>query len=279
MHLATLSKDWIVLDREAEGTLTMSATAEKPAERVAFITGANRGIGLETARKLGALGIAVVLGSRDEAKGREAADELHAEGIASAEAVRFDVNRPDDHQQIARFLDERHGKLDILVNNAGVSLEKVDFGAPGGFNTTLTVTQETLHQIFETNFFALVALTQTLLPLIRQAPAGRIVNLSSILGSLTLHADPSSEIYNAKVLAYNTSKSALNAFTIHLAHALRGTAIKVNSAHPGWVQTDMGGPLAPLDVSVGSKTSVQLATLPDDGPTGGFFHLGQSLPW
>jgi NAD(P)-dependent dehydrogenase (short-subunit alcohol dehydrogenase family) len=248
-------------------------------DKVAFITGANKGIGLETARGLGELGIAVVLGSRDEAKGRAAAEKLKADGIKNIEAVRFDVNKPEDHQEIARHLEKRYGKLDILVNNAGVSIENVDFGAPGGFNTTPTVTPEILRKTFETNFFAVVTLTQTLLPLIRKAPAGRIVNLSSILGSLTIHADPSSPIFDKKSFAYDASKTALNAFTVHLAQALRGTPIKVNSAHPGWVKTDMGGSAAPMEVSEGGKTSVQLATLPDDGPTGGYFHLGEPLPW
>jgi NAD(P)-dependent dehydrogenase (short-subunit alcohol dehydrogenase family) len=248
-------------------------------EKVAFITGANKGIGLETARGLGELGIAVVLASRDEANGRAAAERLKAEGIRGVEPVRFDVTRREDHREIARYLEDRYGKLDILVNNAGVALEEADFGAPGGFNTTLTVTPEILRQVFETNFFAVVELTQALLPLIRKSPSGRIVNLSSILGSLTLHADPESDIHDKKSFAYDASKTALNAFTIHLAQALRGTPIKVNSAHPGWVKTDMGGPAAPMEVSEGGKTSVQLATLPDDGPTGGYFHLGQALPW
>ena len=108
-------------------------------DKVVFITGANKGIGLETARGLGELGIAVVIGSRDEAKGRVAADKLRAEGIEKVEAVRFDVTKPEDHQEIARHLEGRYGKLDILVNNAGVMLEDTDFGAPGGFNTTTTV--------------------------------------------------------------------------------------------------------------------------------------------
>jgi NAD(P)-dependent dehydrogenase (short-subunit alcohol dehydrogenase family) len=248
-------------------------------QKVAFITGANKGIGLETARGLGKLGITVVLASRDEARGRAAADKLRSEGIKNVEAVRFDVNRPEDHEEIFHYLESRHGKLDILINNAGVMLEETDFGAPGGFNTTPTVTADVLRQTFDTNFFAVVALTQTLLPLIRKSPAGRIVNLSSILGSLTAHSDPSSGIYDAKAFAYDASKTALNAFTVHLAQALAGTKIKVNSAHPGWVKTDMGGAAAPLEVSEGGKTSVQLATLPEDGPTGGYFHLGQRLPW
>ncbi|HVS40309.1 MAG TPA: SDR family oxidoreductase [Gemmataceae bacterium] len=248
-------------------------------QKVAFITGANKGIGFETARGLGRLGVAVVLASRDEAKGKAAADALRKEGVKSIEAVRFDVIRPEDHGQIARHLEARFGKLDILVNNAGVMLDEAAFEAPGGFNTTTTVTPDVLRRTFETNFFGVVALTQALLPLIRKAPAGRIVNLSSILGSLTIHSDPSAPIYDKKAFAYDASKTALNAFTVHLAQALRGTKIKVNSAHPGWVKTDMGGSAAPMEVSEGGQTSVQLATLPDDGPTGGYFHLGQALPW
>jgi NAD(P)-dependent dehydrogenase (short-subunit alcohol dehydrogenase family) len=177
------------------------------------------------------------------------------------------------------FLDATFGKLDILVNNAGVLLDEADLEGSTGFNTTSTVTLEILRKTFDTNFFAVVALTQTLLPLIRKSSAGRIVNLSSILASLTLHADPKSPIYNMKGFAYDASKTALNAFTVHLAQELHNTPIKVNSAHPGWVKTEMGGSAAPMEVSEGGKTSVQLATLPDDGPTGGFFHLGEPLPW
>jgi NAD(P)-dependent dehydrogenase (short-subunit alcohol dehydrogenase family) len=248
-------------------------------DKVAFITGANKGIGLETARGLGELGIAVILGSRDEANGRKAAESLKARGIKNVEPFKFDVTRVEDHDAIVRHLEERYGKLDILVNNAGVMLEEADFGAPGGFNTTPTVMPEILRKTFDTNFVAVVALTQALLPLLHNAPAARVVNLSSILGSLTLHSDPSSGIYNGKAFAYDSSKTALNAFTVHLAHAVRHTKIKVNSAHPGWVKTDMGGSSAPLEVSEGSKTSVWLATLPDDGPNGGYFHMGEPLPW
>ncbi len=248
-------------------------------DKVAFITGANKGIGLETARGLGALGVAVVIGSRDESKGRAAAETLRAEGIAHVDVVKFDITQPEDHQAAFSYLEGRYGKLDILVNNAGVMLDQGEFGSPGGFNTASTVSPKILHETFETNFFAVVALTQTLLPLIRKSPAGRIVNLSSILGSLAMHADPTSPIYAMKAFAYDASKTALNAFTVHLAQELRGTPIKVNSAHPGWVKTDMGGSNAPMELSEGGKTSVQLATLPDDGPTGGYFHLGQTLPW
>ncbi|HEV8003073.1 MAG TPA: SDR family NAD(P)-dependent oxidoreductase [Planctomycetaceae bacterium] len=208
--------------------------SNKPDQNVAFITGANKGIGLETARGLGKLGYAVVLGSRDAGRGRAAADKLKSEGIESVEPFQVDTTNHDDHKKVARHIEERYGRLDVLVNNAGVELDGADFG--GNFNSTSTIALDILRRTFGTNFFGTVALTQTLLPLIRRSPAGRIVNVSSILGSLTLHADPSSEIYNKKAFAYDASKTALNAFTVHLAHELRNAKIKVNAAHPGWVQ-------------------------------------------
>ena len=245
--------------------------------KVAFISGANRGIGLETARGLARQGVTVLIGSRDGAKGEKAAAQLRKDSVGNVEAIEFDVNKREHHRRLAETLNERFGRLDILVNNAGVQNESGDFAK--GFNTTSSVSEGTLRETFDTNFFAVIALTQTLLPLIRKSSAGRIVNLSSILGSLTLHSDPNSPIYNAKAFAYDASKTAVNAFTVHLAAELRDTSIKVNSAHPGWVKTEMGGADAPMEVSEGGKTSVQLATLPDDGPSGGYFHLGEKLPW
>ena len=241
-------------------------------EKIAFITGGNKGIGLETARQLGKLGIDVVIGSRDPEKGKAAAQKLQAEGI-HADAIQFDVTRQADYQAVYDYFSQRYGRLDILVNNAGISRESF------GPNTTSTISPEDLQATFDTNFFGVIQLTQTLLPLIRKSAAGRIVNLSSILGSLTRHATPGSPIYEAKSFAYNASKAALNSFTIHLAHDLRDTPIKVNSAHPGWVKTDMGTEAAPMEIPDGAKTSVRLATLPADGPTGGYFHMGDTLPW
>ena len=136
-----------------------------------------------------------------------------------------------------------------------------------------------LRETFQTNVFSTVALTQTLLPLLQKSAGARIVNLSSILGSITLHATKGSPIYDKKAFAYDASKTALNAFTVHLAHALRDTKVKVNSAHPGWVKTDMGTDAAPMGIVDGAKTSVRLATLPEDGPTGSFFHMDDTLPW
>ena len=132
---------------------------------------------------------------------------------------------------------------------------------------------------FDTNVFGLIATTQGFLPLLRKSAAGRIVNLSSILGSNTLHSDPQSPIYDFKVPAYNVSKSAVNAYTVQLAYELRDTPIKVNAAHPGWVKTEMGGEGATMELPGGAKTSVSLATLPADGPTGSYTHLGEALPW
>jgi len=240
--------------------------------KVALITGANKGIGLETARQLGALGITVLLGARDRKKGEAAAAELKREGI-DARALKLDVVDGGDRKATAEAIGREFGRLDILVNNAGIATE--DMSA----NSTLTTSEETLRKIFETNFFAVVALTSALLPLLRKSAAGRIVNLSSILGSLTLHATPGSPIYGAKMFAYDASKTALNAYTIHLAHALKDTKIKVNSAHPGWVKTELGGEGAPMEIVDGAKTSVRLATLAGDGPTGGYFHMNDTLPW
>lgn len=246
------------------------------ADKVAFITGGNRGIGFQTALDLGKLGITTVIGSRDAKQGEEAVVKLRAAG-AKAETLQFDITKASDYDAAYQYFDSKYGRLDILVNNAGVAAGA--FPGTGPEHSASDVPLDVVRRVFETNFFAQIALTQKLLPLLKKSPAGRIVNLSSILGSLTLQADPKSPIYNAKSFAYDASKTALNAFTIHLAYELRDTKVKVNSAHPGWVKTDMGGEQAPMELSDGSKTSVELATLPDDGPTGGYFHLGKPLPW
>ena len=245
------------------------------AQKIAFITGGNRGLGFQTALLLKD-GIKVVIGSRDKAQGEQALENLRTAGV-DADVIQFDITKPADAQTAFDYFNSKYGRLDILVNNAGIAAGK--FPGTGPEHSANEVPSDLLHKVFETNFFAQVALTNKLLPLIRKSAAGRIVNLSSILGSLGLQADPNSPIYHAKSFAYDASKTALNAYTIHLAYELRDTKIKVNSAHPGWVKTDMGGTEAPMELSEGGKTSAELATLPDDGPTGGFFHLGKPLPW
>jgi NAD(P)-dependent dehydrogenase (short-subunit alcohol dehydrogenase family) len=245
------------------------------AQKIAFITGGNRGIGFQTALDLKNEGAKVVIGSRDLKQGEQAMEKLRELGV-DADVIQFDITKAADHKAAYDYFNSKYGKLDILVNNAGVAAGK--FPGTGPEHSTEVAT-DLLHKVFETNFFAPIALTKELLPLLKKSDAGRIVNLSSILGSLTLHADPKSPIYHAKSFAYDASKTALNAFTVHLAYELRDTKIKVNSAHPGWVKTDMGGDQAPMEITDGAKTSVELATLPADGPSGGYFHMGKPLPW
>lgn len=241
--------------------------------KVAFISGGNRGIGLETAKKLGELGITVIIGARDISKGKTAASALVSSGI-KADAIYYDANDATSANNVYAYIDQNFGKLDILVNNAGANHEQLM-----GKNNASTVSKEILQDTFQTNLFSVIEITQKLLPLIHKASAGRIVNLSSILGSLTLHSMPDSPIDPAKAFAYNASKTALNAYTVHLAHELRDSNIKVNSAHPGWVKTELGGEHAPMDIADSYKTSVYLATLDENGPNGGFFHETEVLPW
>lgn len=243
-------------------------------KKVALITGANKGLGLETARQLGKQGYTVLLGARDVVRGKIAEDQLAAEDI-DAHFIQLDLENPESFKAVYDTVEEQYGKLDALVNNAGINAETGGWG----INTVTQTTKGELQKTFDTNFFNLVGLTQTLLPLIQKSEAGRIVNLSSILGSLELHAAPDSPIYDMKGFAYDASKTALNQFTVHLAHALKDTNVKVNSAHPGWVKTDMGTDAAPMEIPDGAKTSVWLATLPADGPNGGYFHMQDTLPW
>lgn len=237
-------------------------------KKVALVTGANKGIGLETVRQLAPLGYTVLLAARDPQKGEAAAEGLRKGGL-DVHFLKLEVTSDADRKGAARFIADTYGKLDVLVNNAGV-LEH-------GHTTPSAVPVDVVRQVFETNFFALIALTQELLPLVKKSDAGRIVNLSSILGSV--NANATGQVGEFKLVGYNASKAAVNVFTVLLAQELSGTSVKVNSAHPGWVKTDMGTDAAPLEVVDGAKTSVRLATLPADGPTGGFFHMNDTLPW
>jgi NAD(P)-dependent dehydrogenase (short-subunit alcohol dehydrogenase family) len=241
--------------------------------KIALVTGANKGLGFEMSRQLGQLGLTTIVAARKIAAAEEAAMKLKNEGL-KAEAIALDINDSTQIQSAVREIGDRFGKLDVLINNAGVMLD----GAWTVSNAS-TISVDTIRKTFDTNFFALVEVTQALLPLILKSPSGRIVNMASIEGSLTVHADPSSDIYDVKPFAYDASKAAVNSFTVHLAHELRNTPVKVNSAHPGWVKTELGGEGAMMDITEGAKTGVQLATLPDDGTSGGFFHLGQPVPW
>ena len=243
-------------------------------QKIALITGANRGLGFETAKQLGQQGVTVILGARSLSAATEAANELKQQGI-DAFGIQLDVTNDADRKAAAQYIQQKFSKLDILINNAGVSAK----GASLFENKTVETTAEEFEYVFGTNLFAQVYLTNELLPLIKKSDAGRIVNLSSVLGSLTLHALKDSPIAGMKRLSYNASKTALNVFTNHLAVELEGTNIKVNSAHPGWVKTDMGTDAADLEITEGAKTSVALALIGEDGPNGRFIHLGEELPW
>ncbi|RPE80181.1 SDR family oxidoreductase [Vulcaniibacterium tengchongense] len=249
------------------------STVPTPDSRVALVTGATRGIGFETVRQLARAGVHTLLAGRDRAKAVEAALRLQGEGLP-VEAIALDVTRAESIAAAADEVARRHGRLDILVNNAGIIAEDPRAAAPS--QQPLQAWRET----FETNLFGVVAVTRALLPLLRRAPAARIVNVSSLLGSLAAHSDPASPVHGFKAVpAYSASKSALNSWTVHLAHELRDTPVKVNAVHPGYVRTDMNAGAGELDVATGAKTSVEMALLGGDGPSGGFVHLGETLPW
>jgi NAD(P)-dependent dehydrogenase (short-subunit alcohol dehydrogenase family) len=241
-------------------------------QKIALITGANKGIGLETARQLGRQNIIVFIGARDPKKGEAAAKELQDEKL-DARSLAIDVTDRKSIEQAAAQVEREFGRLDILINNAGVMID----------DPKKKVSEQSLdiwRRTFETNLFGLIATTQAFLPLLRKSEAGRIVNLSSILGSITYHSTPGSPIYDFKVApAYDVSKAAVNSFTVHLAYELKDSRIKVNAAHPGWVKTEMGGEGATMEIVDGAKTSVALATVGKDGPNGAYIHMGQPLPW
>jgi NAD(P)-dependent dehydrogenase (short-subunit alcohol dehydrogenase family) len=246
----------------------MSATSIAP--RIALVTGATRGIGLETVRQLASSGVHTLLAGRDRAKAVDAVLKMQAEGLP-VEAIALDVT---DDASIAAAVDEiarRHGHLDILVNNAGIAR---DDRQRKPSEQTLAVWRET----FDTNLFGVIAVTQAFLPLLRKAPAARIVNVSSVLGSIALQANPASPYYDYKVPAYNVSKSAVNAWTVQLAYELRDTPIKVNAVHPGYVKTEMNAGEGELDIADGARTSVAMA-LRGDGANGRFVHFEETLPW
>ena len=240
-------------------------------QKIALVTGATRGIGFETCRQLAQAGALVLLAGRSQASAAQAAAQLTSQGL-SVEPVMLDVTNAAQVSSVAADIQQRFGRLDILVNNAGVLLDDVS-RKPS--EQTLACWRDT----FETNVFAVVQVTQALLPLLRAAPAARIVNVSSQLGSFGWHTDPASPIYNFKIPAYDASKSVVNSWTVHLAYELRDTLIKVNAIHPGYVQTDMNRGAGELTVPDGAKSSVQMALLDADGPSGSFTHLGKTLPW
>ncbi len=237
-------------------------------QKIALITGANKGLGFEISRQLARQGIIVVMGVRDATKGKVAANQLLQAGF-DVEFQCLDVTDTESIESIRGYLDKKYGKLDILINNAGICLDSGQQSSEVSLNIII--------KTFETNFFGVIAITQALLPLIHKSEGGRIVNMSSGRGSLTQHSDPI--CHYAKTLAYNSSKTALNSFTVMLAAELKHTNIKVNSADPDWCRTEMGTEAATHSVEEGADTPVWLATLSEDGFTGGFFNSRNPVPW
>ena len=239
-------------------------------DKVALVTGATRGIGFETARQLAGAGVHVLLAGRNRDKAVEAALKLQSEGLP-VEAIALDVTQVDSIAAAATEVARKHGRLDILVNNAGVLRDDT---ARKPSEQPMSTWRET----FDTNVFGVVATTNAFLPLLKQAPAARIVNVSSLIGSLAAQNDPASPVRGFPVPAYGVSKTAVNAWTVQLANELQDTPIKDNAVHPGSVKTDMNS-VGDLDVAEGARTSVRMALLAADGPTGGFVHFEETLPW
>lgn len=223
--------------------------------QIALITGANKGIGYETARLLAERGMTVLLGARDPELGRAAAAKL------GVEHIRLDVTDEGSIREAAAHIDERYGRLDVLVNNAGIAR------ADGDWSPSAT-TVATLRAVYETNVFGVVAVTNALLPLLRKAPAARIVNVSSEVGSIARNVDPDSPIAKFSSVPYPSSKTALNMITVQYAKELRDTPIKVNAANPGYCATDLNGDRGFRTAAQGAEVSVHLATLAADGPSG-----------
>lgn len=227
---------------------------------IALITGANKGIGYETARLLGERGMTVLVGARDAALGEKAAATLR-DGGADARAVTLDVTSPATIDSVASHIAAEFGVLDILINNAGIAR------ADGDARPSLT-TVATLREVFETNVFGVVAVTNALLPLLRRAPAARIVNVSSEVGSIAILTDPAGPLAGLTSIPYPASKTALNMVTAMYAKELADTPIKVNAANPGYCATDLNGHHGFRTAEQGASISVHLATLPPDGPSG-----------
>ncbi|MEU5692814.1 SDR family oxidoreductase [Actinosynnema sp. NPDC020468] len=235
-------------------------------KRVALVTGANKGIGRQIAAQLAARGVTVVLAARDDTRRAEAATAL------GVDSVRLDVTDPASARAAAEHVERRHGRLDVLVNNAGIT--------GGSFDPPSRIDVDVARRVFDTNYFGVIAVTNAMLPLLRRSPAARIVNVSSSVGSFAATSTPGSALASLPPsVTYPTSKTALNALTVQYAKELAPEGILVNAACPGWCATDLNGNAGDRTPEQGAAIAVELATLPDGGPTGGFFDDGGPVPW
>jgi NAD(P)-dependent dehydrogenase (short-subunit alcohol dehydrogenase family) len=239
-------------------------------KKIALVTGANKGIGFEVARQLAASGCTVLAGARNKALGEQAAAKLKQEG-GDVRYISIDLDDRATISAAAKDIDDGFGHLDILVNNAGIAW-------PGdGLPSSCSL--EAIERDFRVNFLGTLAVTQAMLPLLRKASTANIVNVSSGLGSLTRSGDPAWTYVAAKFLGYAASKAALNMLTVQLAFELRDTAIKVNSAEPGYTATDLNQNRGTQSIPEGSAETIRLALLPADGPTGTFSNTQGIVPW
>lgn len=239
-------------------------------DRIALVTGANKGIGLEIARQLAQAGVHVIIGARAPVRAEAALSDLASQGLA-AQAVAIDLKDQDSITAAAAMIEAEHGRLDILVNNAGV-VDAAD-GPP------TASAPEAVRRIMDVNFVGTLAVTQAMLPLLRRSTAGRIVNLSSSLGSLTLNGDPTSPYYSARLIGYNASKAALNMLTVQLSEELRDTPIVVTSVSPGYVKTDLTGHAGFMTAEEGARLPVQHALLGEGAVSGRFVEASGDTPW
>jgi NAD(P)-dependent dehydrogenase (short-subunit alcohol dehydrogenase family) len=243
--------------------------------KTVLITGANKSIGFETAAQLAALGYHIFLGARDLAKGTEAAGQLKAKGFTNVEAIEIDVTDKGSIEAARDTIAAKTDSLDVLINNAGIS---------GGMpQHPVDVSIDTVRKVYDTNVFGPIMVTQAFYPLLEKSPEPRIVMVTSGLGSLTAHSDPNFSFYALKSGAYGPSKTALNAYTVALAHTLIQTPFKINAVDPGYTKTDFNGHRGPGTVEAAAAIIVKYATVGVDGPTGKFFsndvNPGGEAPW
>ena len=238
--------------------------------KTAVVTGANKGIGFEIARRLAAEGYRVFLGARDRGRGEAAAAKLRAQGL-DAHWLELDVTDDSSAVSAAEALAKETGTLDVLVNNAGI--------AEGFGISPLEEPIEITKKVYEVNVFGPIRVTQAFMPLLKASKAGRIVMMSSELGSIQSLLDPGNEFYAINALGYNSSKSALNAATVSIAKAAEPFGIKVNAADPGYTATEMNGNSGYRTVEQAAEVAVKLATVGEDGPTAGYFNHNGVLPW
>lgn len=236
---------------------------KKKKMKTVLITGANKSIGFETARQLAQQGYFIYLGSRDLAKGIEAAQQLKAEGLANIEAIAIDVNDKPSIMAAKEAISAKSGVLDVLINNAGI------LGIQP--QTASELSTDEIRKVFDTNFFGTIDVTQAFISLLEKSEVPVIVNVTSGLGSLTLHSDPNWKYYTYKTAAYGVSKAAQNAYTINLAYELKDRGFKVNAIDPGYTATDFNNHSGPNSVAYAAAFVAKYATLDADGPTGKYF--------